>query len=362
MSGGKYASGKRTLPLTEKQLALGIPALVLVVLALLCAWGLHRSRTMLITQSAAQAWRGESDLRFAQVSVFLPNDTLATEDHVYTFRQALESAFVEASLEAAEGGSLYTDAYAGKTTLNVQSERASVSVQTLGVGGEFFLFHPLRLLSGSYLSERDFMQDRVLLDENLAWSLFGSSDVVGQTVTIQGREYPVAGVVALEDDPSTKKARTAGEPLMFMCYDALNALTQTGISSYELVAPNMVSGYALGLVEEKFQPTGGVVVENSRRFSAASLGKIVLAFGTRSMNEKGVIYPYWENAARRCEDYAALYLLLMVLFLTYPVVLAVVVLARLARHTAVRVSEEVTQTVEQKIEENKEKHYVRTGI
>ena len=361
MRGGKYASGKRTLPLTGKQLALLLSAVILLVLALFFGLKLRQVRRTLITQSAAQAWRGESEMRFAQESVFLPNDSLATIDDIYSFRQSLEAAFVEASLEAPEGGRLYDDAYSGQTRLTVQSDRASVSVKTLGVGGDFFLFHPIRLLSGSYLTSQDFMQDRVVLDENLAWALFGSSDVVGQNVIINGREYPVAGVVAIERDFATKKAYTE-DAFMFMDYEAMNAISETKLSCYELVAPNMVKNFAKNIVKEKFKPDTGAIVENTGRLSAARLYQILRDFGKRSMNEKGIIYPYWENAARMCEDYAALYLLLLVLLLIYPVVLGIVVLVKFIRRTAARVGEEVAESVEQKIEENKEKHYVRSGI
>ncbi len=38
--------------------------------------------------------------------------------------------------------------------------------------------------------------------------------------------------------------------------------------------------------------------------------KVVGDFGKRSMNTEGVVYPYWENAARLLEDYMALTLIL----------------------------------------------------
>ena len=48
--------------------------------------------------------------------------------------------------------------------------------------------------------------------------------------------------------------------------------------------------------------------------------KTVLAFGTRSMNGKAIIYPYWENLARGYEDIIALLTVFMLLLLLYPVV------------------------------------------
>ena len=150
MGGGKFLRGKERPRLRTRQLVLLILAVVLLVLALLCALGLHRVRNALITQSAAKAWRGESEMRFAQLSVFLPNDNLATEDDVRTFRQALDSALVTASLEAPEGGSLWQDAYCGTNTVSLSGPAGKASGKSSGVGGDWFLFHPLTLLSGHF--------------------------------------------------------------------------------------------------------------------------------------------------------------------------------------------------------------------
>ena len=116
------------------------------------------------------------------------------------------------------------------------------------MGGDFFLFHPLTLRSGSYLTANDYMNDRVLLDEELAWALFGSYDVAGMSIQIGERTYPVAGVVHREDDFASKKAYQDG-PGMFMSYDALNAISETKLSAYELVMPDMISGFAESIVK-----------------------------------------------------------------------------------------------------------------
>jgi hypothetical protein len=242
------------------------------------------------------------------------------------------------------------------------------------------------------------MQDRVVLDEELAWSLFGSYDVAGQTVTIGGRPYPVAGVVHRESDSATKKAYQDG-PGMFMSYGALNAIQKTGIDCYEVVMPNVVSGFASQLVSEKFagiasagDTSGGasgstgtagsgaaaaaaatsvpttagtaqpVVVENSSRFSLGNLLKVQRNFGVRSMNENGILYPYWENAARLTEDYAALWLLLLSLSCLCPLVCAVVLIVRYVKKGVRYAQEVIPEKIEEKVEEEKEKHYTRTGI
>ena len=358
----KKPRDKRTLAqLGWKKLLLLCLNVVLVLLTLLCAAKLTEYRNLLLTQKAAERWRGDSEERFAQVSVFLPVDQKIGEDEVRTFHQTMDEAMIAASLEAPEGGSLWQDAYCGTNTVSLSGPAGKASVKTYGVGGDWFLFHPLTLLSGSYISERDFAQDRVVLDENLAWQLFGSSDVAGMEVTIGMRTYPVAGVVRLENDKATKKAQTESA-VLFMSYETLNAMQETKIDTYEIVMPNPISGYALSVMQEKFPVTTGATVENSNRYSALSLAKIVLDYGKRSMNTRAVIYPYWENAARLTEDFAALFLMLTVLLAICPVVCASIWIVKTLKRLIVQAKDKAVTTIEEKIEQKKEENYVRTGI
>ena len=116
------------------------------------------------------------------------------------------------------------------------------------------------------------------------------------------------------------------------------------------------------MIKDKFPLGDGVAVENSNRYSALSLAKVALAYGERSMNTHAVIYPYWENAARLTEDYAALFLLLMVLFAITPVIFVVVLLIKTLRRLITEAKDKTVSAIEEKIEEKKEANYVRTGI
>lgn len=46
--------------------------------------------------------------------------------------------------------------------------------------------------------------------QQTAFNLFGSSDVAGMEVTINGKTFPIAGVVKSEDDFATAAALDAG--------------------------------------------------------------------------------------------------------------------------------------------------------
>ena len=89
-----------------KTLLLLILNITLAALSVLCAARLTEYRNLLRTQEAADRWRGQSEERFAQVSAFLPVNETQDISAVRTFRQKLDQAMIDASLEAPEGGSL----------------------------------------------------------------------------------------------------------------------------------------------------------------------------------------------------------------------------------------------------------------
>ena len=155
--------------------------LISIVCALLLAafgaalGGYRHYAGLLLSQQAAARWRGDSDVRFSQVSAFRPvGGELAWSD-IAEFRYKLESALTEASVDTDSGVAMWVDACSARTKLTVQGERGSVETAAWGVGGEFFYFHPLQLISGAYISDSDLSRDGVVLTRELAWSLFGAS-------------------------------------------------------------------------------------------------------------------------------------------------------------------------------------------
>lgn len=330
---------------------------LLLALSIVCLLGLLSVCNALPTLNAADSWAGESEQSFAQLACYLPTDKSLEETDIYSFRQTLETQLTESSMEAPENGSLYTDAYSGTSTLTVTTARGNAQVRVTGVGGDYFRFHPLLLRSGSYLAETDLMKDRVLLDEELAWKLFGGMDLTGLSVTINGADYYVAGVVAREKDPYSSIAYSDGAG-MFMSYEALKACDESvGINCYEIVMPNPITSFAKNMVTEHFPLNDGILVENSSRYSLGNLLNVIRNFGKRSMGLNGIIYPYWENAVRFTEDYAALLLVLTVLFALTPVVSAVVFLIRLIRNGLRKGTYLVKHTVESGIERRREEKW-----
>lgn len=287
------------------------------------------------SQQMAGRWSEEKDV--AQVSCFFSTNAGMTADSIEEFEHSLDSALQEASIVSEsenEGARLWADAYSADGKVYISSDRAGITADAIGIGGDFFLFHPMQLLTGSYFSGNDLNQDYCVIDEDAAWQLFGSSDVAGMTVYISGIPHIVTGVVK-RPEGRLEEAAGLDDTLVYVSYKTLSELgTCNGINHYEIVMPNPVSNYAANLLRERLgaDEKEVEVLENTSRYSFANRLKVITEFGTRSMNGKAIIYPYWENIARGYDDIIAVLTLFMLLFLLYPVVLLLVFFIRWWRH------------------------------
>lgn len=298
------------------------PVVLALLLALLSGFGFWRMHTvsrLLPSQQAAERWKGDGERDFAQHSFFLPAEEKLTRDQIYSFRNDMAQKLKGASYDIEKEKGLYSDAWSLSAAVKVSAGRRSGEVQAFAVGGNFFDFHPLRLLNGNYLRPADLMEDRVLLDRETAWLLFGAVDLAGMSFSIGGTPFVVAGVYEHEQDGFSKAALTDGM-CIYMSYDAFIRLfpENTGISCYELVMAEPVKGFAHAAAGEKFPVKQAELVDNSYRYSIDRLFKILKAVNARSMHKGSTIYPYWENAARAAEDRAALWLAVGVVAGAFP--------------------------------------------
>lgn len=286
-----------------------------------------------LEQQMAERWSEKKDV--AQVSCFFSVSAEVTQDSIEEFEHTLDKALADASVTASSqdaseernpGARLWADAYSADGKITLTSDRATLEANAIGIGGDFFLFHPLQLVSGSYFSGNDLMQDYCVIDEDAAWQLFGSSDVAGMMVTINKVPHIVTGVIKRPEGRLEDAAGLSGT-VVYVSYQTLEQYGRCyGINHYEIVMPNPVSNFALNHVKENIgvDEKNMEIVENNSRYGLLSRLKTIGAFGTRSMNGKAIIYPYWENIARGYEDIIALITIFMLLFLLYPVVLLVI--------------------------------------
>lgn len=330
--------------------------LVMALAGAVCFIGVHSLSNLLPSQLAAERWQGNSEQSFAQISCFIPVDETVNLNAVATFREAAATKLHEAALDIASDDILMVDAWSSSYKVSVSSALGKGDVYATAVGGEYFTFHPIKLISGNYISSSDLMQDRVLLDEDTAWLLFGGTDVQGLDMKINGVPFVVAGVIQREDDYATKKAYSDGMGI-FISYDAytLFSSSATGISSdtatqsaeesgiqcYEFIMANPVQNFALNFAKEKFPIGRGEIVDNTSRFKLSSLWGILKGFDSRSMQTRGIIYPYWENASRVVEDRAALLMLLGIVLLAVPTIALAVCGVRYAMFAKQKLEDDV---------------------
>lgn len=321
--------------LTGRQIVLALTGLLSLFIGLVFTVISNHMAESQETQNMAARWSEKGGV--SQVSCFFSREADVQEEDILFFEHSLNKALEEASIVSEsenENARLWADAYSATGRVAIASDRGSVEVSAIGTGGDFFLFHPLKLLSGGFFSGSDVMKDYIIVDEDIAWQLFGSNDIAGQIVTINNIPHIVAGVIEREDG---RIAEAAGlnAPLAYVSYDTLSQYgVNYGLNTYEIVMPNPVTGYAQNYVSENIGVSENEVevVENSTRYSLPNLFKMLMQFGTRSMRSKAIIYPYWENIARGYEDILGLFLVFMTVLYLYPAVLLVIAIVRAWKH------------------------------
>lgn len=341
--------------------------------ALVCFLCAYRITHVLDSQFEANRWKGESDGSFCQLSCFMPADGKLSVKDVEAFRSKMMRKLDEASVDLSSGKP-FVDCWSCEDSAKVYG-MYSGTASVIACGGDFFEFHPLRLVTGNYFSGGDLMQDNVLLDEDLAWLLFGGNDLEGQVVYIYNEPFRVAGVVARESDQASDKAYSGGLGL-FMSYDKYTDLSSAvssapgsslglsdgvqpsvpsagagSITCYEVCMPDPVNGFAYGVVESEFPIGKGELVKNTGRFSLGSIAAIAKDFSLRSIHD-GAAFSYWENAARYAENKAAILLVIGCMFLVFPLIILLVLTIRSMIFVNTKLRDDILPGIQESAEES----------
>lgn len=267
-------------------------------------------------QNACLEWGGKD---YAQISCYTSRIDGFSTDELMRFEYEMNKTLKTSEEEKV---SKWTDAYSGKGKLTVMNGNTSVEGTAYGVGNNFFFFHPLQLVNGGYIDTKNVMKDYILLDEEAAWRLFGSSDIAGMYAYINGEPHVIAGVYKQPKSWPNKSAGN-GEITFYVSYEVLKKYNkEAAITCYEVIMKNSVKHYAYNYVHNYFQPekeeqavnTDGIakktsglsvenldreikIIENSDRYSIKNKWEELKNFGVHSMKLDEVIYPFWENIA-----------------------------------------------------------------
>jgi len=244
-------------------------------------------------------------LTSSHVSLFLSSKEGVNEDTVDSFRQSMEQTFLTDSILSG-GGRLYLDAFCGFSTLSLSTDRGSTEAAAGYVSGDFFYFHPVELLNGSYLPSEPIDPTLILLDERAAWILFGALDIAGFTCKVNGEIFTVAGVFRSEEHELYGTS-----PRVYIPYAAAGEGAVPPVTCYEAILPDPVDGYAEGVLlsAASSYKENGVFLLNSGRFSIARLFDTLKTLHERGVRKDEVAFPYWENMAVIEEDTCAFLLL-----------------------------------------------------
>ena len=202
----------------------------------------------------------------------------------------------------------------------------------------------MKLVSGGYFSEQDLMHDRVVIDTQLAWELFGSSDASGMTVIIQGKECLISGVVQPEEDYASKTAYGT-MPRIYISYPFYeqNWNLETGyIRCYEAVLPNPVKGFAQTTLTKllNLKESSSVILKNTDRFSLSGRWETLRNL-KKLLTCEVVTYPYWENSARIISYDTAILLLFEIISLIYPIIYLIFLICKIYIQTDKKIKEKI---------------------
>lgn len=340
---------KIEISLNKKQIILlivNIAFLLAYVILTVCA---HKQTEGLYSQQEAARWEN-GKMSYAQVSAFISPGRQTGAEELASVRSAIATKLTKDSYsESKTGGRVWIDGYSGEVQAAIRKDTNTLNVTAVGVGGNFFQFHPMELLSGSYISDDDLNNDRVVVDENLAWALYGSNDIVGMQLWMNNTIYTVAGVVKVPED-GLEKTAYGNSNRIYMPYDQLKTQQDSlSITCYEVVLPNPISNYAyytvrsaFGFSEEEEEQLDQEenplcfdnveILENSNRFELMPMLTKLKQWRLRSMRTSSIGYPYWENIARSVEDEGIIFLIFRILVLICPVVCLAGLLWHMWRH------------------------------
>ena len=321
----------------------------------------------LYSQQAAARWQSKK-MKCAEISVFYSEAGALGPTDINSIRAKIQQKLASDDyLSSKSDVRSWMDAYSGHTFEELRKDTSTLNVNVYSVGGDFFLIHTIPLKSGSYLDMDNPDVNQIVLDEDVAWTLFGSSDIVGKKVWIGSTVFTIIGVVEGAETDLDKQAQ--GEN--YAVYVPMKAYQQKSSSSvksalgdageaqaseseanapgtrvicYEVVMPNPIENYALNAVAEAVGIEFKTDEEKEKSRSILNFGdKEILDNSSRysffkllgrddheeyiDMKTNEIVYPYWENIARYEESRQRSGLNLMLILLVVPLLSLIYLIA-----------------------------------
>ncbi len=260
---------------------------------------------------------------YARIALYYENASLLDFEGLNALRVGVDKALSESFSSDTR---LWYDGFVsfGDATVDKRDVIGTFEAKKMVAGGDFFTLYDFEFLSGTPFRSDDNYSDRVVIDEETSFRLYGSVNSVGMPCVIDGREFYVAGVFKCEDSRAWELQ--FGTSPVVIVPDKTEDLNLWSV--YEIVMPNPVDDYALKIVEE-LAGEGSVAVDVSSRYSLSNLFENLKAFPSRSYVTSPVAFPWFENTARGHEDTLSLLLPFVLLsFVLYLVSLVYIIVRR----------------------------------
>lgn len=266
-----------------------------IAINIFACWSAEKCRKNQIDQFAAERW----DENAVQLSSFFAEETaLSTQD----------IADIRENISGSTDTENWYDAYSCNEKLIQTSgtKRVSVKAELILVSEHYFRIHRPALIWGNYLTDADISSRRVVLDKKAAWSLFGSSDIAGMEITLDGSIYEAAGVVSDENGTESDEY-----PHIYMLYSDYQSAADENIpiTCYEAILTESVEGYCLTCFKDAIENTADLspdsqgtgrqyhIVQNTGRFSPSAAWDYLNNITDYTTHTKPIAYPDHENAA-----------------------------------------------------------------
>ena len=296
--------------LTEKEYKVKKRYIVFGVLTLVClaaAFCLGAARRSVteddVRDYAAEAFRGDAEDRYAQLAFYCSEEDYLTPDGMMSVKNQLESAMTAESIDPA-GNYLLTASV--EKQVSVSRDTATLSAIATVYFGDYFGLHPDLPLKGGYVDESDATTEFCVIDDYTAWRLFGSIDVCGMDLEIDGKLYTVSAVLAADRG---EYASYYGEtPRVYILYSS-GAMRDQNLcfTTAEAVLPDPITDFAYDMFSEAVSGYSEDVQVITGRFTPIELWENIKGMASLGVME-GQNFPYYENIARIRETKCAMIL------------------------------------------------------
>ncbi len=274
------------------------------------------------SQRAAERWQSE-DLRYAQLTAFISEDAGFNYNSAKQVHNNIVKKLADDSYASQNGEKVALTNTLSQTKLTFKSVLDSCEAQVYFTGDDHFIFHPYEFISGWYYTGDESSDNFVVLNEELAFRLYGGTNVAGLEIEVSGIKCVVLGVTSGPLSERENKLWEKDIPRAYMMsgfYENID--NDLPITCFEALLPNPVKDYAMNIFKEAvmFDENSVEIIENSQRCRYINLLKSIFKEDTDMMRKNTIYYPYWENAARKMLSTVKVPVLLSAVAVAVPVI------------------------------------------